>query len=168
MIYPKYLGNVIFVLAFVLLALPGLRAQDHAVPLKNWATPLYWHPNQAERETIAKPSPQFQLSTNAVSTDALTFVAVTPCRLVDTRGASAGFMGDTPFNGPSIPSGQFASFPVQSSTEAATSEPAPCGTVSFHRRGLLIQRHGDPPLGRRGALHLDLAGWRDTTRGLDH
>jgi hypothetical protein len=42
------------------------------------------------------------VSANAVSPDALTFVAITPCRLVDTRGAGGGFNGIEPFAGPSI------------------------------------------------------------------
>jgi hypothetical protein len=64
-----------------------------------------------------------------VSTDALTFIAITPCRLVDTRGASAGFIGSTPFNGPYIQAGQTVAFPVQSTTEQQTTAPTPCGTI---------------------------------------
>jgi hypothetical protein len=69
-------------------------------------------------------------SANAVSTNALTFVAVTPCRLVDTRGAAAGFNGIQPFSGPSILAGGTLTIPVQSATEAGTNTtPAPCGVI---------------------------------------
>ncbi len=104
--------------------------QGDAVPLKNWATPLLWQPNQAERDTAAKAAPQLVFSANAVSADALTFVAITPCRLVDTRGAAAGFNGIPPFSGPSIPAGGTLTIPVQSAIEATIdTAPAPCGLI---------------------------------------
>jgi len=113
----------------------GQRAQENSVPLKNWATPLYWQANHAEREagpvgSSVKAAPQLKFSANAVSDTALIFVAITPCRLVDTRGASAGFNGVSPFSGPSIASTTTVTFPVQSPTEAsADTEPAPCGVI---------------------------------------
>ncbi len=69
-------------------------------------------------------------SANAVSTNALTFVAITPCRLVDTRGAAAGFNGIAPFSGPPIASKATLTIPVQSPTEATdNTTPAPCGAI---------------------------------------
>jgi hypothetical protein len=60
----------------------------------------------------------------------LKFYPVSPCRLVDTRGPSAGFNGISPFSGPSLISGATANIPVQSSSEAtADTMPAPCGTI---------------------------------------
>ena len=104
--------------------------QENAVPLKSWSTPLYWQPNQVEREAETSAVPQLQFSANAVSTNALTFVAITPCRLVDTRGAAAGFNGIAPFSGPSIAGGGTLTIPVQSPTEAGTNTtPAPCGVI---------------------------------------
>jgi hypothetical protein len=115
------------------MALIGQRAQEKVVPLKNWATPLYWQPNQGERELAAQAiprngGPQLVFSANQVSTDALTFIAITPCRLVDTRGGA--FNGIFPFSGPSIAPMTTATFPIQSAAEAsANSAPAPCGTI---------------------------------------
>jgi hypothetical protein len=130
MINSKYSGRALSLLVVLPLLLTAQRAQENVIPLKNWATPLYWQANQAEREAAGKPAPQFQLSTNAVSTEALTFVAITPCRLVDTRGSGGGFNGDTPFSGPSIPGSGTATFPVQSSSEATDdTTPAPCGVI---------------------------------------
>jgi hypothetical protein len=110
------------------------RAQENVIPLKNWATPLYWHASHAESETAARASPQgappkLRFSQNAVSTSALTFVAVTPCRLVDTRGGIAGFNGVDPFDGPSLPPAGTATFPIQSNSEEVTISPAPCGVI---------------------------------------
>jgi hypothetical protein len=60
----------------------------------------------------------------------LQFYPVAPCRLVDTRGAAAGFNGIAPFSGPSIPDGGTLTIPVQSTTETNTNtEPAPCGVI---------------------------------------
>ncbi len=65
-----------------------------------------------------------------MSTDALTFIAITPCRLIDTRGVPANFNGIAPFSGPSIPAMTTATFPVQSGSGASThTEPAPCGMI---------------------------------------
>src|SRR5580704_6441192 len=78
----------------------GQRRPEGLVPLKNWATPLYWQPSQGERQvSSATAAPKLQFSTNAVSSNALTFVAITPCRLVDTRGAADEFNGIAPFSG---------------------------------------------------------------------
>ena len=137
----KYSGRAICLLAFLPVMLTAQRARENAVPLKNWSTPLYWHPNQAERATAAQAlprnsspptdAPQLRFPGNAVSADALIFVAITPCRLVDTRGAAAGFDGIAPFTGPSIPGAGSVTFPVQSLSEAtANTTPAPCGAIS--------------------------------------
>ena len=112
-----------------------LARQQAVIPLKNWTTPLYWQPNQKEREAAAQAIPQkggaqLVFSSNQVSSNALTFVAITPCRLIDTRGASANFNGISPFSGPSIGPMTTVTFPVQSTAEAtADTEPAPCGTI---------------------------------------
>jgi hypothetical protein len=121
-------------LGFLPLLLPvvltGQRAQEIVVPLRNWAAPLYWQPNQAEREASFGVTPRISFSTNQVSTGALTFVAISPCRLVDTRGAGADFNGISPFSGPSLGPSTTTTFPVQSAAEAAANTtPTPCGTI---------------------------------------
>jgi len=130
------LARTVSLLIVIPAALTAQRAQEDVVPLNNWPTPLYWQPNQAERATATKAVAQLKFSANAVSTDALTFVAITPCRLVDTRGAAAGFNGIQPFAGPSIPSGGTLTIPVQSATEASTNtSPAPCGVIPSIAQG---------------------------------
>jgi hypothetical protein len=120
-------------LGFLPLLLPvvltGQRAHEDAVPLKNWATPLYWQPNQAERDAGVGVTPRIKFSTNQLSTAALTFVAITPCRVVDTRGAGGGFTGPAPFSGPSIAPSTGVSFQLQAAAEATITAPAPCGTI---------------------------------------
>jgi len=70
---------------------------------------------------------------------ALRFYPVAPCRLVDTRGAAAGFNGIAPFSGPSILGGGTITIPVQSATEASTdTEPAPCGVIPSVARAYSI------------------------------
>jgi Chaperone of endosialidase len=115
-----------------LLFLPVLLTGQTAlrqIPLTNWAAPLYWQPNQAEREIATSTELGIRPMVTAISTAALTFVAITPCRLVDTRGSAAGFDGSTPFSGPSLAPSSTTTFPVQSSTEAMTTAPTPCGTI---------------------------------------
>ena len=109
--------------------LPMVLNAQIELPVKNWTAPQYFQPKQAERESISKSGAQIQFSPNATSTTALIFVAVSPCRLVDTRGASVGFIGSTPFNGPYIPAQQTVAFPIQSATETATTAPTPCGAI---------------------------------------
>ena len=102
-----------------------LRAQESrdVVPLKNWSNPLYWRASRAEREGAAAPTPQLQFSPSQVSTDALSFVAITPCRLVDTRGTTTGFSSGAPYNAPVAAAGTLT-IPVQ-----ADANNAACGFI---------------------------------------
>ena len=159
MSYSRYLGSG-FLLVVLATGLSGQRAQENVVPLKNWATPLYWQPSRTEREAAAQAipqngGPQLQFSSNQVSPNALTFIAITPCRLVDTRGGA--FNGISPFSGPSIGAMTTATFPVQSATEASTNTaPAPCGTIPAIAQAYSLNLTV-VPLGRCGRLHFDVA-----------
>jgi hypothetical protein len=131
-IYPKYTSRVVSLLALLPMLLAAHRPQENAVPLKNWASPLYWQPNPAESQARGTLLPRG--ATPAPEPSFLTFVAITPCRLVDTRGAAAGFFGGVyPFNGPSLGPGTTTTFPVQSSAEFsgpdANTGPAACGVI---------------------------------------
>jgi hypothetical protein len=124
---------ILLPLLFLPMVLTGQTAQQIVVPLKNWAAPLYWQPNNAEmaeRETAVRTGPEIRPLVTQLSASALTFVAISPCRLVDTRGASANFNGISPFSGPSLGPNTTATFPVQSAAEAAAdTTPTPCGTI---------------------------------------
>ena len=127
MISSKYLVRAGFLLT--LLPLTSIAQTMREVPLKNWSNPLYWRANHAERDTAARFGTPVPLTTNTVSPDALTFVAIEPCRLVDTRGVAGGFNGVTPFDGPSIQPQGTTAFLLQSPGEAASTMPAPCGVI---------------------------------------
>jgi hypothetical protein len=103
-------------LAVVFLALVPISAiaqrQSDAVPLRTWAAPLFWQPGLSE---FSAEQPN-KLSNGADATtpaNALVFVAMTPCRIADTRNGS-------PFGGafgpPSLAGGQSRTFPIQAST----------------------------------------------------
>jgi Chaperone of endosialidase len=97
---------------FLLAGLPAalnaqmLRPRD-PIPLRNWPAPLYWQASTpSERAAAALPG----------SATPLVFVAMTPCRVADTR-ASQGF--SAPFGAPSLGAGVSRTFPLQSSTTCA-------------------------------------------------
>src|SRR5262249_41890079 len=68
-----------------------------------------------------------EINSSSVSANALVFVAMTPCRVVDTRTGS-GFSGA--FGPPSLASGATRSFPIQSRSTCAV--PAIAQAYSFN------------------------------------
>ena len=80
------------------------------VPLKYWSAPLYWQPSPAERSSSTKLLAAFSAPTSPAT---LMFVAMTPCRVIDTRSA---FTFPAPFGAPSLVGGATRSFPMQAST----------------------------------------------------
>jgi endosialidase-like protein len=109
-----HLGRIIPVLVLFPLALTAQVLRD-VVPLKNWPAPLYWQPSQAQSEAArVKGAATIRTSfPDSTSAGFLVFVAMTPCRVVDTR-ASQGF--PYPFGQPSLTPGPARTFPIQSST----------------------------------------------------
>ncbi|HEY6340190.1 MAG TPA: tail fiber domain-containing protein [Bryobacteraceae bacterium] len=79
-----------------------VRQNPNPVVLKHWAAPLYWQPQTVQAPAAADPP-----------ANPLVLVAVTPCRVVDTR-ASQGF--PSPFGAPSLVAGASRTFPLPSST----------------------------------------------------
>ena len=81
------------------LGLPICRASapgEDPVPLKNWPAPLAWQATSADAipaDREARLDPRPLLSTPGSSTQLTTLVAITPCRLVDTRQAWAAPYG---------------------------------------------------------------------------
>ena len=84
--------SVILAVAFSLLN----AQQPLAPPLRNWAAPLYWAPQPGEIEhqraarQDASALPQADSIFNAPGP--MTFIALTPCRVMDTR-TGQGFTG---------------------------------------------------------------------------
>jgi hypothetical protein len=86
----------------LLIAMPVLMTAQPAryrdpVMLKSWAAPLYWQPAEAERALSA--TPRVATANSPMGSSALVFVAMTPCRIADTR-ASQNFPAN--FGAPSL------------------------------------------------------------------
>jgi hypothetical protein len=79
-------------------------------PVRYWSAPLYWQPSAAERSASPK---LMTASASSPSANALTFVALTPCRVIDTRSP---FNFPAPFGAPSLVGGGTRSFPLEAST----------------------------------------------------
>ena len=80
------------VVALMIVCLGGLAiAQDEDLPLSNWGAPPYWTPApvpQAERAAGGGRLARAQgmiAQTEALPSSPLPFVAIAPCRIVDTR-----------------------------------------------------------------------------------
>jgi Chaperone of endosialidase len=104
----------------LLIVLPAMLSAQFArrvdpVALRYWAAPLYWRPTQAssEQQALATAAATAGLP---VDPNPLVFVAMTPCRVADTR-ASQGF--PSPFGAPSLAGGVSRTFPMQSSTSCS-------------------------------------------------
>jgi hypothetical protein len=91
----------VLTVAPILLSAQPLRDR---VPLRHWPAPLYWQPD------LVQPRP---LATTPTDPNPLTFIAMTPCRVVDTRTGS-GFSGA--FGAPALIGGMSRTFAMQSSS----------------------------------------------------
>src|ERR1035441_9813513 len=102
-----------------------LARQNDRVALKHWSAPLYWQPTQAsaEEHVLTTSANVTGLPANA---SPLAFVAMQPCRVVDTR-TSGGLAGA--FGPPSLPGGVSRTFPLLSSTTCTI--PAVAQAYSF-------------------------------------
>lgn len=97
---------------FLLAALPAaLHAQtDQAIPLRYWQAPLYWQAGTARPGRVMSLRPEASVPSGA---NPLVFVAMTPCRVADTR-ASQGF--PSPFGAPTLAGGASRTFAMPTST----------------------------------------------------
>src|SRR5215510_13580995 len=113
--------------------LGGQRRNDN-LPLKAWSAPLYFQPTAEEDRTsksnrvgIAETLATSPVVTESIPASALVFVAMTPCRIVDTR-AAAGFSGS--FGPPDLTGGMTRTFPILSNTTCPL--PATAQAYSFN------------------------------------
>ena len=100
-----------FIPILVSVPLTAQVSQEHDIPLKNWEAPLFWQPTQAEAHANASQPANF--SPESTTTAPSVFIAVTPCRVVDTRNG-AGFTGA--FGPPNLIALANRTFPIQSTT----------------------------------------------------
>src|SRR5262249_13538852 len=101
--------------------------QRDIVPLKPWPAPLFWQPSQAESPVFASKPDADNFSGATIPANALVFVGMTPCRVVDTRSTS-GFTGA--FGPPNLAGGGSRTFPIQSSANCTI--PAIAQAYSFN------------------------------------
>jgi hypothetical protein len=90
-----------------------LARQHDPVALKQWLAPLYWQatPASAEEQAVA---PAANATGSPANANPLVFVAMPPCRAVDTRTVGQGLTGA--FGPPSLVGGASRTFPILSST----------------------------------------------------
>jgi hypothetical protein len=103
-----------------------LARQHDPVALKHWLAPLYWQSTQASAEEHAV-APAASATGLPASANPLVFVAMPPCRVVDTRTIGQGLTGA--FGPPSLAAGAVRTFPVLSSTTCTI--PAVAQAYSF-------------------------------------
>src|ERR1700681_2439802 len=100
-------------------------------PLKNWAAPLYWAPTPAEGEQQRIAHPNASSLAQAAGIFAppgpMTFIAITPCRVMDTRSTQP-FTGA--FGPPSLAAFANRTVPMPSSTTCAI--PSNAGAYSLN------------------------------------
>ena len=77
-------------------------SREHDIPLKPWPAPLYWQQTQPDNHN-ATARPDATVNPLDQAPVSLVFVAMTPCRVVDTR-SNSGFTGS--FGQPSLVGGE--------------------------------------------------------------
>jgi hypothetical protein len=112
--YP--LCRLMAMVAFGLVTGIHAQATDDSVPLKNWPAPLAWQPTTTQEVSVEHEAQHFRplMTEPGGAAQLTTLVAITPCRLVDTRqnwaapyGGGAWSKGSTStLNGASSASGQ--------------------------------------------------------------
>ena len=112
-----YLHRVIALLVVIPLAVSAQIPRGRGVvQLRNWAAPLYWQPAQREVQNAAatlSSGAELAAASVASTPGAYAFVAMTPCRIMDTRGNS-GFL--TPFGPPSLAGNSTRTFSILTNT----------------------------------------------------
>jgi hypothetical protein len=109
--YIRYRLISLFAVLPLLLSAQPIR-QRGPVPLKHWAAPLYWQAAPAKPSEGASAVQPNATGSPAVPSP-LVFVAMPPCRIVDTR-ASSGFSGA--FGPPSLVGNAVRTFLILSNT----------------------------------------------------
>jgi trimeric autotransporter adhesin len=100
---------ILAAVAVCTLPLHAQSASEIDVPLRNWEVPF---------SQSASPSGRTRMQSNALPTDPSLFVAITPCRILDTRGSTGTY------GGPAIPTGGTRTFDVNSGPCAGIPEGA--------------------------------------------
>src|SRR5664280_2216304 len=105
-----------FVVAMSVLSAGVVLAQDQELPLKNWTAPPYWTPSRAAKE--GAPEGRMEVSAGRMTASAqalpstpVPFVAIAPCRIIDTRVSNPDG-----FHEPNFSDGETRTFDFPNST----------------------------------------------------
>jgi hypothetical protein len=102
-----------------LLLVSSIAVADDLIPLINWTVPPWSSSSTAPATSAPGEQRHFVATTNAdISSAGAAFVAVTPCRLIDTRNPSG------PYGGPMFAAGETRSYIIPSGATAAN-----CGSI---------------------------------------
>jgi hypothetical protein len=109
----------------------NLLAQSESI--RNWAAPLYWQPSAKETAIIrsANSMRPENVPSSSDPTPPLVFVAITPCRMMDTRGYDPTFVSGTVYGPPAMPAG-YRVLPVAGVTAGYCSLPSTAQAVSLN------------------------------------
>src|ERR1035441_8990605 len=101
------------------------------LPISTWQAPAFWDASSAHRDPLdrekfqaARPTPEAASGTPL--SNSMAFVAIVPCRLVDTRGAT----GDS-FGSPAMNAGETRTIPVLSNTRCNIPSTAQAYSLNF-------------------------------------
>jgi len=126
----------IAVLALMIVCLGGLvLAQEEEASLQNWTAPPYWQPTpqraEAEGESgggLVARSQGLTAEPQALPSAPLPFVAIAPCRIIDTR---PGYELPPPFGGPTFGNYETRTYDFSVSTQCP-GIPATAGAYSLN------------------------------------
>jgi hypothetical protein len=101
-------------------------------PVRDWAAPLYWQPSAKEATIIknANPMRAENVPSSGDPTAPLMFVAITPCRMMDTRGYDSTFTGV--YGSPSLTAASTRTLPVAGVTAGYCGLPGTAQAVSLN------------------------------------
>jgi len=108
--------NVVFGMILIPLTVHAQVASGRdPVPLRNWPAAQHWAPSGSELSFKMSGGLQAEAhaSINTAATESLDFIAITPCRVVDTRPAYSFPVG---FGAPALGAGETRTFLFRSNT----------------------------------------------------
>jgi hypothetical protein len=118
--------RLVVLLGVVFVCLGAAAVAQEEIPIQTWPAPPYWappaQPQRATEDAEAVVAEIGELDPEALPTEPLPFIGITPCRLIDTRNP-AGTYG-----GPPLAAGVPRSFPVAGQCGVA----ANAGAVSIN------------------------------------
>ena len=107
-------------------------------PIRNWAAPLYWQPSDRESGLMKRAGESLRavqdqsaaVEALVASNPPLVFVALTPCRMVDTRGYDPTFTGV--YGPPMLAANNTRTIPVAGVAAGHCSVPSTAQAVSLN------------------------------------